>query len=119
MNFSKLCTPALVYFVIAAFSVIVAFFQKFQLMALVFKSIFIVLYTMFLNFLCSNGYKSISWFLVLLPFVLMLIAFIMIISGLKKNSTSNTQQNQNTTTEQMMNKNMMGGQMMNKNMMVM
>lgn len=77
MDLSKLCTPALVYFVVSVISLVIALFKKFQFMSLVVKGIFIVAWTWFLNFLCSKGYKAISWFLVLLPFLLMLGVFVM------------------------------------------
>ena len=77
MDLSKLCTPALVYFVVSVISLVIALFKKFQFMSLVVKGIFIVAWTWFLNFLCSKGYKAISWFLVLLPFLLMLSVFVM------------------------------------------
>jgi F0F1-type ATP synthase assembly protein I len=77
MDLSKLCTPAMLYLVFAAISVVVGVFQKFQLLSLLVNVIFVAAWTWFLNFLCSKGYTSISWFLVLLPFLLMLGAFAM------------------------------------------
>jgi hypothetical protein len=88
MDLSKLCTPALVYFVLAAISLVFALFKKFQLMSLVVKGIFIAAWTWFLNFLCSKGYKAISWFLVLLPFLLMLGVFVMAAEVVKTASAS-------------------------------
>ena len=77
MDLSKLCTPAMLYLVLAAISVVIGVFQKFQLLSLLAKVVFVAAWTWFLNFLCSKGYTSISWFLVLLPFLLMLGAFAM------------------------------------------
>jgi len=88
MDFSKLCTPALVYFVLAAISLVIALFKNFQFMSLVTKAIFIAAWTWFLNFLCSKGYKAISWFLVLLPFLLMLGVFVMAAEVVKTASAS-------------------------------
>ena len=87
MDLSKLCTPALVYFVISAITLIIALFKKFQFMTLVVKGIFIAAWTWFLNFLCSKGYKTISWFLVLLPFLLMLGVFVMALELIKTASS--------------------------------
>jgi hypothetical protein len=88
MDLSKLCTPALVYFVLAAISLVIALFKNFQIMSLVVKGLFIAAWTWFLNFLCSKGYKSISWFLVLLPFLLMLGVFVMAMEVVKTASAS-------------------------------
>jgi len=88
MDLSKLCTPALIYFVLAAISLVIALFKNFQLMSLVTKGIFIVAWTWFLNFLCSKGYKVISWFLVLLPFLIMIGVFAMAMEVVKSAGTS-------------------------------
>ena len=97
MDLSKLCTPAMLYLVFAAISVVVGVFQKFQHLSLLGNVIFVAAWNWFLNFLCSKGYTSISWFLVLLPFLLMLGAFAMTMEIVK--SAGNTvmppsQQNQ-------------------------
>jgi hypothetical protein len=39
------------------------------------KALFVFIWTWFLNFLCNKGYKGISWFLVVFPYVLMLLMF--------------------------------------------
>jgi len=57
-------------------------------MSLITKGIFIAAWTWFLNFLCSKGYKGISWFLVLLPFLLMLGVFVMAMEVVKTASAS-------------------------------
>ena len=45
------------------------------------KMLYVLFWTWILNLLCKNGYESISWFLVLLPYVVMfiLIAYILFI----------------------------------------
>jgi len=47
--------------------------------AIMSKVFFALLWTWFLNFLCSKGYKSVSWFLVLLPFILILFAMFFVV----------------------------------------
>ena len=88
MDLSKLCTPAMLYLVLAAISVVVGVFQKFQLFSLLVKVAFVAAWTWFLNLLCSKGYKAISWFLVLLPFLLMLGVFVMAAEVVKTASAS-------------------------------
>ena len=47
----------------------------------VFKILYIVIWTWLLNKLCSAGYKDISWFLVLLPFILFFILVALLMLG--------------------------------------
>jgi hypothetical protein len=88
MDLSKLCTPAMLYLVLAAISIIIGVFQKFQFFSLLIKVVFVAAWTWFLNFLCSKGYKAISWFLVLLPFLMMIGVFAMAMEVVKSSGTS-------------------------------
>ena len=38
------------------------------------QGVYIIFWTFILNAICKAGYKSISWFLVLLPFLLLAVA---------------------------------------------
>jgi hypothetical protein len=73
MSLSKLCSPALLYFVIAAISIVGAIFTKFQPLSIMVKTLFVLFWTWFLNFLCNKGHTGIAWFLVLLPFILLIV----------------------------------------------
>ena len=75
-DFEKLCSPAKLYFVVAIITMIIGLFSGFHMMAIVGKLVFALLFTFLLNWLCSKGYKSLSWFLVLLPYVLLLLGMI-------------------------------------------
>jgi len=68
MNFSKLCTPALIYLVIAIIGIIMAV-KRTGIMSGVVSLIFVLIWTWFLNFLCKKGYNLVSWFLLFLPFI--------------------------------------------------
>lgn len=83
-TFKELCTPAALYFVISVIAIIVALFNGMKLMAVGIKAIFVIIYTFFLNFLCKKGFKSVSWFLVLLPYILMLAIFLMAFFKIKE-----------------------------------
>jgi hypothetical protein len=72
-EFEKLCTPAKIYFALAILSILMGLFSGFNFMAILGKLIFAVIYTFILGWLCSKGWKSLSWFLVLLPYVLILL----------------------------------------------
>jgi hypothetical protein len=88
MDLSKICTPAMLYLVLASISIVIGVFQKFQFFSLLTKVIFVAAWTWFLNFLCSKGYKAISWFLVLLPFLIMLGVFAMALEVVKSANSS-------------------------------
>ena len=77
-SFSSLCTPAQVYVILTAFSLITMIFTQ-QYGAATGKFIFSIIYTFFLNWLCSKGFRGVSWFLVLLPFILLGVAFMFFI----------------------------------------
>ena len=40
----------------------------------------------FLNFLCSQGYKTISWILVILPFIIFILMILFVIEIMKINN---------------------------------
>jgi predicted PurR-regulated permease PerM len=108
-SFSELCSPAKVYVVLAAFSIIIMIVNK-QLLGSLLKLIFAFIFTYFLNWLCSKGYSGLSWFIVLLPFIFiilsMLVVFYTSVKFLnKQNQTSDPTQNQ--MQNQMQNQNQM------------
>ena len=89
--FKKLCTPAKIYLVLSIISVISLFYQNYSnpkkycigmfkantncnnKVYFLIKIVYISFITYLLQLLCRKGYKTISWILVLLPFVLMFI----------------------------------------------
>lgn len=73
-NFSKLCTPAKIYFGIAVIAIIFALFNGVSLMLAFTKLLFAFIWTFVLGWLCDKGYSSISWFLVLLPYIVIALA---------------------------------------------
>lgn len=72
MQLSKLCTPAMLYLVFSAITIIYGVMQNFKPMTLVVNVLFVALWTWILNWLCSKGYSIISWVLVVLPFFLIM-----------------------------------------------
>ena len=71
-DFEKLCTPAKIYFALAILSILLGLFSGFNLMSILGQLLFAVIYTFILGWLCR---KSLAWFLVLLPYVLILLTF--------------------------------------------
>ena len=73
-DFSKLCTPAKIYFGIAAIATLFDLLNGVSLMFAFWKLVFAFVWTFILGWLCDQGYKSFSWVLVLLPYILMFLA---------------------------------------------
>jgi hypothetical protein len=74
-DFKHLCTPAKIYFVLTIIGCIFMLFHNVNLLAIFSKLVFAFIWTVILNWICSKGYKIISWILVLFPFILMALAF--------------------------------------------
>ena len=77
-QFSKLCTPAKIYFGIAVIATLVALFNGVSLIFAFSKIFFAFIWTLILGWLCDKGYSSISWFLVLLPYIVIGLAMFQI-----------------------------------------
>jgi len=75
-EFSKFCTPAKLYFLIAVIAAVIALFNRITLLAVFLKLVFALIWTYILAWLCKKGYESLSWFLVLLPYIIILLAVI-------------------------------------------
>ena len=99
--FDKLCTPAQIYLIVSFILMILSYFgmnaisqqitlnqannsflqslnftyQKDTKTSYVVQAIFIVLWTWILSYLCNKGFSNLSWFLILLPWLLMFLGF--------------------------------------------
>ena len=101
-SIKKLCTPAMIYFLISMFTLLVMIVMNIGnsnnfcmgefdcpvdnlYLIYIFKLGYLLFVTIILDSLCKNGYAGISWFLVFFP-----ILFYFIVLGLfmiKQNST--------------------------------
>jgi len=102
----KLCTPAYLYVILSAFGIILIAFQNYgtspnmycvgnvkcpvQTTTPIFimKILYVVFWTFILNTLCSYGYYQLSWFLLLLPFILFFIMVFILGTFLNKRTAS-------------------------------
>lgn len=73
----KLCTPALVYVILSVIALGSAMMYKFQPITLIVKGIFIIVWTWLLNYLCSKNYETLSWILLLMPFILVFLILLL------------------------------------------
>jgi hypothetical protein len=85
---NKLCAPALLYVGFSLTQIIIDIFKKMYDIAF-FKSIVMIVFTIILNMLCSQGLGVVSWLVVFLPFIMMtyITAVIMITLGFGSDTT--------------------------------
>ena len=97
--FGKLCTPAYIYLIISAVFILYVGIQNIfyggsntyclggiscnvasPIFLFIFKILYVMLWTYILNLLCSTGKfgVGVSWFLILFPFFVLIIALYMI-----------------------------------------
>ena len=86
----NLCTPAYIYLGISVFTLLMIGIQnlgndnayclgsyscytKNKVTIFIMKIIYVLFFTWILNILCKSGYETVSWLLVLLPYVLMFL----------------------------------------------
>ena len=74
--FKQMCTPAQVYLVIAVFAALFALLSKNSVSNVIVNLLFALVWTFILSWLCKQGYESLSWFLVLLPYVILLLGML-------------------------------------------
>ena len=85
-----LCPPAMFYFVISIIALLIMLVQNLgsdlsynvgsfscavpsTILVFIMKLIYILFWTWILNLICKDGHSGISWFLVLLPFILLFV----------------------------------------------
>ncbi len=73
MSGNSLCLPAMIHLLIGIISLLMISFQNFTVTVLLIKSFFLFLWCWLLDILCRNGYVNVSWFLVLFPYIFMLL----------------------------------------------
>jgi hypothetical protein len=100
---NKLCPPAFIYFVISIVFLILAivFLSTGNIdtstmcldenctkpgiaFLFVIKFLFILFWTWILNFICRSGYSSVAWFLLVLPYILLIISFLIVYELIKR-----------------------------------
>ena len=87
-QFSRMCSPAKLYFAILLANILIMLFYRVRLGLVFSKILFGGIWTYFLMWLCKKGYQSLSWFLVLLPFFLIALVVIFGATTIGMNSNS-------------------------------
>lgn len=84
-DLKKLCTPAKIYFVLSVLSCVVALFHGVKIMTVGINLIIAFIWTALLSWFCKNGYGNFSWFLVLVPYIMMVFLYFGIMRSITKN----------------------------------
>ena len=105
-KFSNLCAAAQFYLLISVISILAIYSQNYKtpykycvglfkvnsdchnLVYFMIKLVYVLLWTYILQLLCSKGYGSVSWFLVLLPFIGMFLLIGLLLFTLLKRQIS-------------------------------
>jgi hypothetical protein len=74
-NFDGLCSPAKLYFVLSVIACVAALINGVKIMQVAINLIIAFAWTAILSFICGKGFTSVSWFLVLVPYIVMLLVF--------------------------------------------
>jgi len=72
MILDELCPPAILYIVFTITHIIIDIFKKLYNLAFI-KFVVMIVFTLLLNVLCSQGLTIVSWLIVFLPFIFMTI----------------------------------------------
>jgi len=83
MYIQSLCSPAKLYLGFAVIAVIFSSIGSFSILSVLFSLLFIGFWTFIINWVCEKGYEKVAWFFVLLPFIIILIKFIISLQILK------------------------------------
>ena len=75
-TFKQMCTPAQVYLAIAFLGAFISLFNDNAVTNVIVNLFFSLIWTFVLSWLCNKGYESLSWFLVLLPYVILLLGIL-------------------------------------------
>lgn len=83
-EFMKLCTPAKIYFSLAVLSILLGLFNGIHIFMILSKLFFAFIWTYVLAWLCTKGYKTLSWILVLLPFIVLFLVLLGVMKNIKQ-----------------------------------
>ena len=89
-SFKELCAPSMTYFVISIFVLIIMVIQNLgnsnsynlgsfrcrvpsTTIVFIIKLIYILFWTYILNLICKDGHTTLSWLLILFPFILLFL----------------------------------------------
>jgi hypothetical protein len=81
---TSICAPALIYLVFSLLAILYMIYDHYNAGSVIIKVLFIAIWTWILNLLCTSGFEALSWFLVLLPFILFILFIVIVMHNIKK-----------------------------------
>ena len=94
--FKKTCSPAQLYFILGLIAMVASLRFTYNLNSILVSGILLVLWTFVLNMFCNWGWSNFSWFLVLFPYVLLLLVIFLLPFGKDKKRNKKRNKEQNT-----------------------
>jgi hypothetical protein len=96
----SLCTPAFIFFVISILSMFVMIFENIEntntyclgnvscnvantSMIFIVKIVVIIVWTWLLDILCGRGYEKVAWFILLFPYILLMLVILFIANEIR------------------------------------
>lgn len=76
--FKKTCSPAQLYFVLGLIAILASLKINVHINSIIINSCLLLLWTYLLNVFCNWGWSGLSWFLVLFPYVILLLAIFLL-----------------------------------------
>jgi hypothetical protein len=83
-SFNELCSPAKLYFVLSVIACIAALINGLKFMQVIINLIIAFAWTAVLSWICGKGFTGVSWFLVLVPYIIMLLVFFKLMKDISK-----------------------------------
>jgi hypothetical protein len=83
-SFDDLCSPAKLYFVLSVIACIAALINGVKFGQVMINLIIAFAWTAVLSWICGKGFDGVSWFLVLVPYIIMLLVFFKLIKDISK-----------------------------------
>ena len=83
-SFDELCSPAKLYFILAVIACIAALINGVKFGQVVINLIIAFVWTAVLSWICGKGFTGVSWFLVLVPYIIMLLVFFKLMKDISK-----------------------------------
>ena len=74
-SFDDLCSPAKLYFVLSVIACIAALINGLKFGQVMINLIIAFAWTAVLSWICGKGFTGVSWFLVLVPYIIMVLVF--------------------------------------------
>ena len=83
-SFDDLCSPAKLYFVLSVIACIAALINGLKFGQVMINLIIAFAWTAVLSWICGKGFTGVSWFLVLVPYIIMLLVFFNLMKGVSQ-----------------------------------